>query len=84
MLGPGKTGSVPYQACSPGLGGHRLIDTVTATLNRLRAVERTLSYTNPERGREYRIAEGELPFFMHRERGMHLDERQLPLCGVVY
>ncbi len=61
--------------------GHRLIDTVTATLNRLRAVERTLSYTNPERGREYRIAEGELPFFMHRERGMHLDEPDVTIDG---
>lgn len=61
--------------------GHRLIDTVTATWNRLRAVERTLTYTNPARGREYRIVEGELPFFMHRERGLHLDESDVTVDG---
>lgn len=61
--------------------GHRLVDTVQATLNRLGAVERTLTYSNPERGREYRIAEGDIPFFMHRERGMHLDEPEVRVDG---
>jgi malate synthase len=61
--------------------GHRLIDTVQATLNRLGAVERTLTFTDPVRGREYRIAEGELPFFMHRERGLHLDEPEVTIDG---
>ena len=54
--------------------GHRLVDTLTAARNRLAAVERTLTYSDPSRGREYRLAEGDLPFFMHRERGLHLDE----------
>ncbi len=55
-------------------GGHRLIDTVRATENRLAAVNRELAFEDRERGRSYRIAPGELPFFMHRERGLHLDE----------
>lgn len=62
-------------------GGHRLIDTVRATHNRLAAVNRELAYTDRERGREYRLAEGELPFFMHRERGLHLDEPEVAIDG---
>ncbi|GIX47346.1 MAG: malate synthase [Candidatus Tectimicrobiota bacterium] len=61
--------------------GHRLIDTVRATWNRLRAVERTLYFYDPERKKEYRIAPGELPFFMHRERGLHLDEPGVTVDG---
>src|SRR5256886_16255444 len=55
-------------------GGHRLIDTVRATANRLAAVQRELYYVHSERKKEYRVAEGELPFLMHRERGIHLVE----------
>ena len=62
-------------------GGHRLIDTVRATYNRLAAVQRTLTFSDPERGRKYRIADGELPFFMHRERGLHLDEPDVTVDG---
>ena len=62
-------------------GGHQFIDTVRAAENRLRAVERTLSFHNPERQREYRIDEGEIPFFMHRERGLHLDEPEVTVDG---
>ena len=62
-------------------GGHRLVDTVRAALNRVAAVQRELQFTDAERKREYRIAEGELPFFMHRERGMHLDETDLTIDG---
>jgi malate synthase len=61
--------------------GHRLIDTVRATHNRLWAVEHTLTFYNPETGREYRIEEGELPFFMHRERGLHLFEPEVTIDG---
>ena len=61
--------------------GHRLIDTVTAARNRLAAVERTISYTNPRTGREYSIKDGPIPFFMHRERGLHLDESELTIDG---
>ena len=62
-------------------GGHRLIDTVRAAHNRVAAVHRELTFSDRERGREYRIAEGELPFFMHRERGLHLDEHDVTIDG---
>src|SRR6185503_10438676 len=62
-------------------GGHRLIDTVRAAHNRVAAVQRELRFTDPERNREYRIAEGEIPFFMHRERGLHLDEPDVTVDG---
>ena len=61
--------------------GHRLVDTVRACHNRLAAVNRELAYTDRERGKQYRIAEGELPFFMHRERGLHLDEAEVAIDG---
>ncbi len=61
--------------------GHRLVDTVRACHNRLAAVNRELAYTDRERGKAYRIAEGELPFFMHRERGLHLDEPEVAIDG---
>src|SRR6266498_3465040 len=61
--------------------GHRLIDTVRAAHNRVAAVRRELTYSDRDRGREYRIAEGELPFFMHRERGLHLDEPDVTIDG---
>jgi malate synthase len=54
---------------------------VRACHNRLAAVNRELAYTDRERGRDYRIAEGELPFFMHRERGLHLDEPEVTIDG---
>ncbi len=62
-------------------GGHRLVDTVRAAHNRLAAVHRELHYVDLERGKEYRIAEGELPFFMHRERGIHLFEPDVTIDG---
>jgi malate synthase len=62
-------------------GGHRLVDTVRAAQNRLAAVNRELTYTDAARGREYRIAPGDLPFFMHRERGLHLDEHDVTVDG---
>jgi malate synthase len=60
---------------------HRLVDTVRAAHNRLAAVNRELTYVDRERNKEYRIAEGELPFFMHRERGLHLDEPDVTVDG---
>jgi malate synthase len=68
--------------------GHRLVDTVRACHNRVAAVNRELTFTDRERNREYRIAEGELPFFMHRERGLHLDEPEVtvdgaPVCAAI-
>src|SRR5579864_1626566 len=61
--------------------GHRFVDTVTAAWNRKRAVERTLTYLDPEKGKEYKIQDGELPFFMHRERGLSLDEPDVTVDG---
>ena len=61
--------------------GHRLVDTVRAAQNRLAAVNRELAYTDAARGKEYRIAPGELPFFMHRDRGLHLDEHEVSVDG---
>ena len=61
--------------------GHRLIDTVTAAVNRLRAVEGTLVFEDQRRGRRYEVQDGALPFFMHRERGIHLDEHEVNIDG---
>ena len=62
-------------------GGHRLIDTVRSAHNRVAAVQRELYFKDAERNREYKIAPGELPFFMHRERGIHLDEPDVTVDG---
>jgi malate synthase len=62
-------------------GGHRLVDTVRAALNRAAAVQGELTFHDHERHRDYRIAPGELPFFMHRERGLHLDEPEVTIDG---
>jgi malate synthase len=62
-------------------GGHRLIDTVRAAHNRVAAVHRELYHFDAERRKEYRIADGDLPFFMHRERGLHLDEPDVTIDG---
>jgi malate synthase len=62
-------------------GGHRLVDTVRAAHNRVAAVQRELYVRDAERNREYKIAEGELPFFMHRERGLHLGEPDVTIDG---
>ena len=61
--------------------GHRLVDTVTAARNRLAAVDGTLEYFDQRREREYKVQPGELPFFMHRERGIHLDEPDVTIDG---
>ncbi len=62
--------------------GHRLVDTVRAAHNRLAAVRRDLNFFDSTKGKQYRIADGELPFFMHRERGLHLDEPDVTIDGV--
>ncbi len=82
-LNPGPEGSraVGDLDDDEDASGHRLVDTLAAARNRLAAVERTLSFSDPARGREYRLAEGELPFFMHRERGLHLDEPDVTIDG---
>lgn len=82
-LNPGPDGerAAGYLDDDEDSAGHRLTDTVRATLNRLAAVNRTLHFTNPENGREYALQPGDLPFFMHRERGLALDERDVQIDG---
>ncbi|MBM3459226.1 MAG: hypothetical protein FJX77_11920, partial [Armatimonadetes bacterium] len=45
------------------------------------ALAGTLAYSDPERNREYRLKPGRIPFFMHRERGLHLDEPEVRVDG---
>ncbi|MFW6174809.1 MAG: hypothetical protein ACOC5K_03440, partial [Chloroflexota bacterium] len=61
--------------------GHRLVDTVRAAINRRDALRGTLEMVDEERGRRYQLQAGELPFFMHRERGLHLDEPDFQIDG---
>ncbi|MDA0768634.1 MAG: hypothetical protein O2821_00245 [Chloroflexi bacterium] len=62
-------------------GGHSLADTVSAAINRLGITEGTLTFHNAERDRTYSLQEGDKPFFMHRERGLHLDEADFLVDG---
>lgn len=61
--------------------GHRLVDTLQAAANRKGAVDRTLTFYNAAKGKKYELADGDLPFFMHRERGLHLDEPEVLVDG---
>ncbi|MFH1652238.1 MAG: hypothetical protein ABID87_09105 [Chloroflexota bacterium] len=61
--------------------GYHFRDTVQAAHNRLGAVKRTLTYYDEAKQKEYRLVEGELPFFMHRERGLHVDEPEVTVDG---
>lgn len=61
--------------------GHTLIDTITATKNRLAAVNGTLYHFDIKRGKEYKLNTDNLPFFMHRERGIMLDESEVKIDG---
>jgi malate synthase len=96
ISGPASIASMMVQALNPGpegkravgyldddedSGGHSLADTVAAALNRKAAVEGTLSADDPQRGKRYRVEPGPLPFFMHRERGLYLDEPDLTIYG---
>ena len=82
-LNPGSDG---YQAegdldDDEDSAGHTLTDTVTAARNRLKAVQRTLTFHNEARGRAYRVGGDEIPFFMHRDRGLHLYEPDVTVDG---
>ena len=96
ISGPASITSMFINALNPGPGGvraegdldddedsagHRLVDTVAAARNRLAAVERTLEFYNPARDKTYAVQQGEIPFFMHRERGLHLDEPEVTIDG---
>ena len=89
ITGPASITGMFINALNPGPGGiraegdldddedaagHRLLDTVTAAKNRLAAVKGTLEHYDKARDKEYKLVPGNIPFFMHRERGLHLDE----------
>ena len=79
--GPEGTRAEGYLDDDEDSGGHRLIDTLAAARNRLAAVTGTLSYYDERRDRHYEVKEGTIPFFMHRERGLHLDEPDVTIDG---
>ena len=79
--GPGGNRAEGYLDDDEDSAGHRLIDTVTAARNRLGAVNRTVTYHDASRGRDYKIQDEDIPFFMHRERGLHLDEPDVTVDG---
>ena len=82
-LNPGADGerATGYLDDDEDSSGHRLGDTVMAAINRRDATLGTLSFHNPARNRTYELQPGELPFFMHRERGTHLDEHDFKIDG---
>lgn len=82
-LNPGPDGQrgEGYLDDDEDAAGHRLVDTVRASLNRKHAVEGTLVFEDKSRGRKYEVKEGPIPFFMHRERGIHLDEHDVTVDG---
>ena len=82
-LNPGADGerATGYLDDDEDSAGHRLGDTVMAAINRRDATLGTLSFHNPARNRTYELQSGELPFFMHRERGTHLDEHEFMVDG---
>jgi len=61
--------------------GYHFADTVNAAHNRLAAVKRTLTYYDAGGKSEYKIKPGKLPFFMHRERGLSVDEPDVTVDG---
>ncbi len=54
--------------------GHTLDDTVRSAINRKGAVLGNLEFFDENKNKKYSIEQGKLPFFMHRERGILLDE----------
>ena len=82
-LNPGADGerATGYLDDDEDSAGHSLRDTLQAALNRRDATLGTLRFHNPARNRTYELRPGELPFFMHRERGTHLDESGFTIDG---
>ncbi|HVA68580.1 MAG TPA: hypothetical protein VNF45_04655 [Candidatus Binataceae bacterium] len=79
--GPEGERAVGYLDDDEDSAGHSLADTVSAALNRRNALDGKLDYHDPERNRDYRVEPGALPFFMHRERSLYLDEPDLTIDG---
>ena len=61
--------------------GHTLGDTVRSAINRRDALLGTLEFYDEDRDRSYKLWDGPIPFFMHRERGLHLDEPDFTIDG---
>lgn len=82
-VNPGREGerAAGYLDDDEDAGGHSLSSTVSAALNRLGIAERSLTFHNSRTDRTYRIEEGQTPFFMHRERAIHLDETDFTIDG---
>ena len=82
-LNPGPEGerAVGYLDDDEDSGGHTLEDTINSAKNRLSAANKTLEVIDDERNRHYKLQPGDLPFFMHRERGLHLDEHEVTIDG---
>ena len=89
ISGPAGIASMLINALNPGPGGvraegdldddedaagHTLEDSIHATRNRMNATLGTLTFDNQSTGKHYELQPGKIPFFMHRERGLHLDE----------
>ena len=96
ISGPAHMTSMFINALNPGPDGeraagdldddedsasHLLADTLLAARNRKGAVDRSLTFYNEARDRHYSIQDGEIPFFMHRERGLHLDDPDMLVDG---
>ena len=82
-LNPGPEGerAVGYLDDDEDSGGHSLQDTINSAINRLSAINKTLEVVDSNRNRHYKLQSGNLPFFMHRERGLHLDEHEIKIDG---
>ena len=82
-LNPGPEGerAVGYLDDDEDSGGHSLQDTINSAINRLSAINKTLEVVDSNRNRHYKLQPGNLPFFMHRERGLHLDEHEIKIDG---
>lgn len=96
ISGPASIASMLINALNPGPGGvraegdldddedaagHTLEDTILATRNRMQATLGSLTFDNKNTGKHYELEPGKIPFFMHRERGIHLDEPQVAIDG---
>ena len=96
ISGPAHVTSMFINALNPGPDGdraegdldddedsasHILSDTLLAARNRRGAVDRSLTHRDEARGRHYSIQPGDIPFFMHRDRGLHLDEPGITIDG---
>lgn len=96
ISGPAGIASMLINALNPGPGGvraegdldddedaagHTLEDSIHATRNRMNATLGTLTFDNKKTGKHYELEPGKIPFFMHRERGLHLDEPDVTIDG---